>query len=222
MRILVDSLEPPQIAQVIAAHPLLCQPEITRLEAGDVWIDDLIIERKEPSDLLGSIADNRLFAQISAMRRLSEWVYLVITGQMPWDNLGRVMGTPWTQRSIQGALLQAQELGAVVVYSKDNADFAPTLAWLAQRDRSKINILDPRKYGIPMTLAQEILASLPGIGPERAGQLLINLNTAGRCLEWLTGNEEPSIPGIGPKIKEGCKKALGLNSDESLRRVKNE
>lgn len=219
MKILVDSLEPPQIAASIAAHPLLCQPEVRRLEAGDVWIDNLIIERKEPADLLASIADARLFNQVAAMRSLSEWVYVVITGQL---TPGYISGTNWTLRSIQGALLKAQELGAHIVTANGEADFAPTLAWLYKRDRSKIVILDPRKYGIPMTQAQEIMASLPGIGPERAGDMLQELDTVARCLEWLTGNDPVTIPGIGPKTREGCKKALGLKSDESLRRVKNE
>ena len=218
MKILVDSREPPHIASQIASHPLLGKPDITLLAAGDIWLDDIIIERKEPADLLASIADGRLFNQCAEMRNESAWCYILIMGQLTWDFAGKITGTGWNFRSVQGALLRCQELGISVVHAQNDNDLCTALIWLANRKRTQ-HVFLPQRTGLPMPDDQRILASLPGIGPERAGELLNerNLRDALLCLV----DPECKTKGIGVKTKTNIRELLNLSEGEILGIIKN-
>ena len=224
MKILIDSREPSWVQSQIISYPLLGIGEISTLPCGDVWIayedDLLIIERKEPNDLLNSIADGRLFNQCAMMRQESQWCYIVITGQLMWGYDGKITGTGWNFRSVQGALLQAQELGIGIVYSQNDTDFAHTCGWLLSRNRKIHTHIPPRKTGLPMTDDQRILASLPGIGYERAGELLrqYNLRDAFLCLF----DTSCKVQGIGVKTVKNLKQLFNLSDTEKLGVVTNE
>ena len=218
MKIKVDSREPPHIATKISAHPLLGAPEISLLPAGDIWLDDIIIERKEPADLLASITDGRLFNQCAEMRNESVWCYILIMGQLTWDFAGKITGTGWNFRSVQGALLQCQELGVSVVHAQNDTDLCTTLVWLANRKRTE-HVFLPQRTGLSMPDDQRILTSLPGIGPERAGELLneCNLRDALLCLV----DPKCKARGIGPAIKKNIRELLKLSEGEILGIIKN-
>jgi ERCC4-type nuclease len=177
---------------------------VEELKVGDVWLDDLIIERKTISDLLSSIADNRLINQASDMRYQSENCYLVICGSLVWTDRQKIVGTDWHFRSVIGALLSVQELGVCVVNAADDDDFPACLNWLLSRDRSGTMTLWPRKYGIPMTAADKILSSLPGIGEVKSAKLLDEYGNLADVIVNLTENND--------KIRE----AFGLAENEYL------
>jgi DNA excision repair protein ERCC-4 len=223
LKIVIDSREPSWVQSQISAYPLLGIGEISTLPCGDVWIaqeDDLvIIERKEPNDLLASIADGRLFNQCAEMRQESDWCYVVITGQLMWGYDGKILGTQWGFRSVQGALLQAQELGVGIVYSQNDTDFAHTCYWLLSRSRKIHTHIPARKTGIPMADDQKILASLPGIGYERALELLKerNLRDAFLCLI----NADCNVSGIGPKTYKNIRQLFNMLDNERME-IKND
>lgn len=218
MKILIDSREPSWVSSQIFSYPLLGIGEISTLPCGDVWIaqdDDLvIIERKEPNDLLASIADGRLFNQCAEMRQESIWCYVVITGQMLWGYDGKIAGTAWNFRSVEGALLQAQELGIGIVHSQNDTDFAHTCAWLLSRNRTVHTHIPPRKTGLPMPDDQKVLASLPGIGRERAYELLRDRNLREALLCLL--DPECKVPGIGDKTVKNLRQLFNLSDDERI------
>lgn len=214
MKILLDSREPPWIASQIASHPLLGQPEICALSCGDIWLDNLIIERKEPADLIESIKDGRLFNQCSEMRAESEWCYLLIMGQLVWGFDGKIVGTGWNFRAIQGALLQVQELGVSVIQAQNSDDLTPTLVWLANRQRTE-HVYLPARTGLPMPEDQRILASLPGIGPERASDLLKDKSLRDALLCLL--DPACKVAGIGPKTKKNIRELFNLSESEVLK-----
>lgn len=218
MKILFDSREPPYLAGQIAAHPLLGQPEIATLPCGDIWLDNLIVERKEPPDLLESIKDGRLFNQAAEMRAEAEWCYLLIMGQIHWGADGKIIGTGWNFRAIEGALLTVQELGVSVVHAQSSNDLAASLAWIATRERGRIMPLAPRRFGIPMLPSTEALAALPGIGPERAHTLLGEHGDLTQALVCLL-DPACQIPGIGPKTKEKIRELFNLAQGETLQKV---
>jgi ERCC4-type nuclease len=215
MKIILDTREPPNVYTQIATHPLLGIPELAMLPCGDIILDDIIVERKEPSDLLNSIKDGRLFNQCSEMRAGWEWAYLLITGQMTWGFDGKITGTGWNFRSIEGALLQCQELGVGVVHAQDSSDLATSLAWLVSRRRSKLLPISPRRIGVPMPLSNEILASLPGIGTERAHDLLLE---KGSLLDALLCLLDPAckVKGIAGKTKRNIRNLFNLAENQTL------
>lgn len=222
MKILIDSREPPTVVNKIKKHFIDANIEVRELPCGDVWIDeDVIIERKTIGDLLASIADNRIFNQANDMRQISEWCYIIIEGQLIWYD-SKIIGTDWHFRSVQGALLQVQELGVGVVHCDNANDFCKTVEWLANRNRDKATTIPPRKYGLPITTDEKIISALPGIGLERASKLLREYGSCIAVIECLLNNDCDLPSGIGEKTRQATKKALGLSIDEMIKVIKNE
>jgi len=219
MKIKVDSNElatAPWVVTQIREHPLLGAPEITSLPAGDVWIDDgelFIFERKNPHDLIESIKDGRIFNQCCEMRLEAEQCHVVIIGQMIWGMDGKIVGTGFNFRAIEGAILRCLDYGVYVSHCQNQADFATHLIWLLKRDRTQ-HVFLPQRTGLAMPDNQRILASLPGIGMERAGELLKerNLRDALLCLI----DPECKVRNIGPTIKKNIRELFNLADNERI------
>lgn len=222
--ILVDSREPVHIQRLkFGDVPTV----VTALEHGDLWMStgagDLIcVERKTPSDLLGSIKDGRVFPQAAGMRSRTPWSYVVITGSLAPDYAGKTLAdgrlTGWDWSSVQGALLTIQELGVGVVHSQGESDYEATVLRLADRKRGNEYVMQAKHDARVMTPAEIILTSLPGIGWDRAQDLMHHFSgRAGEALAWLTWQDTfGEIAGIGRGVKGQIRKALGLTDDAEL------
>lgn len=224
--ILLDSREPNWIHKLEFGGAL---KSVTALDYGDAWIttdtgDLVCIERKTPTDLLGSIKDNRLFAQLAGMRQRTPWAYLVITGVLTDTVNGMVVAdervTGWRWESVQGALLSAQETGVPIIYCRGDQDYEATICRLCGRERCKERVLEPTTQPRVMSPGEIMLTSLPGIGMERAQILLREFdNKPCDALAWLTwhrwDNGHP-ILGISTGIKLGIRTALKLDDSEII------
>jgi len=222
---IIDSREPAWVQRLTFGGAMVaCSP----LDAGDLLAtcDDgalLAVERKTPSDLLGSIRDDRLWAQLAGMRKVTPWAYLVITGDLRCSTDGKVLtdsrGTAWNWASVQGALLQAQEMGVFVVQCAGDDDYEPAVLRLAARSHKPEMVVPPAREAIPMSPAERILQSLPGIGLERAKAVLKYCGTVAWALNFLTSPDpvfDDKVPGIGPATKRAVRQALGLQDDEEM------
>jgi ERCC4-type nuclease len=199
---------------------------ITTLECGDAWIatDDgnlLCIERKTPSDLLGSIKDGRLFLQCAAMRAKTPWAYLLLTGALAHTLDGHVITdnrtTGWKYDDVIGALTSVQEMGVVVVSCQSDSHYEAAIIKLSRRDRREVKAVEPRTQARVLTQQEQVLISLPGIGLERAGLLLGEHGSAAYSIAWLSWLDSISeMEGIGNGTKNGVRRALGLAADEWL------
>ncbi len=221
--VFVDSREPEHI-QKLTFGGVPCM--VTALDAGDLWAscDDgelLVIERKTPNDLLASIGDNRLFLQTQKMRGRSAWAYVVITGMLTPSHDGKTIVngkvTGWNWHSVQGALLSVQEAGINIAYCEHDNQYEQTVMQLAARNRGE-KVLAPSVPARVMTAAETVLTGLPGIGLERAQDLLqYTNNSAAHAIAYLTWLDVfGEVAGIGPGIKQGVRRALGLADGESL------
>lgn len=195
---------------------------VTLLEAGDLLAatDDgqlLAVERKASGDLLNTLRDDRLFPQISRLREISPWAYLVVTGDLRPGPGGKTFvdgrETGWAWASVQGALCTVQELGVCVVQVGSDYDYEATIIRLANRSRDGIRVAPARDVSI-MGEAEMILSSLPGIGAEKAAVLLRECGDAHTALHYLTVWERhwihAPVPGIGDGTRRRVRKALGL------------
>lgn len=220
---IIDSREPGWVrALSFGGAMVACSP----LDAGDLLAtcDDgalLAVERKTPSDLLSSIRDDRLWAQLAGMRKVTPWAYLMVTGDLRCSTDGKVItdarGTGWNWASVQGALLQAQEMGVFVVQCAGDDDYEAAILRLAARSHKPEMVVPPARDAIPMSPAERILLSLPGIGPERVSALLEYCKTPAWALNFLTCDAvEGAVTGIGPGTKRAVRQALGLRDDEEL------
>lgn len=220
---IVDSREPEHIrCLTFGGSPVM----VDTLDAGDLWIAAsdgtlLVVERKEANDFLGSLRDGRLFPQLAKLRALTPWAYLAIVGYLqPGPNgLAVVDGhqSAWTWASIQGGLLTAQELGVAVLYVSHATDYEAAIVRLSNRDRTGLRV-QPARDATLVTDAEVILASLPGVGPERARAALAYCGTAAWALAFLSDDERQNdtVPGIGAGTKRKVRQALGLDGDLSL------
>jgi ERCC4-type nuclease len=219
--VLIDNREPSHIQNLkFGGVPSIKM----QLECGDLWAstDDgemLIIERKTPSDLLGSIKDGRLFNQAAAMRDKSKWAYVMVTGALAHTLDGHVVTdnrtTGWKFDDVQGALLTVQELGCNVVVCQSDQHYEEAVLRLARRDRKAVKPIEPRTQPHVITEQEKLLTALPGIGLERAGLLLGEHGSAAYSIAWLTWLDSiAEITGIGDGTKRNVRKALGLLPEE--------
>jgi ERCC4-type nuclease len=193
------------------------QTVVTQLQCGDAWIAAadgklLIVERKTADDLLASIADGRLFDQAAAMTAMTPWSYIAVEGVLEPSPNGKTISqrnpTGWQWAAVQGALQTVQEMGVAVVYLSGPEEFAPFIERLARRDRSAVRVGAVRK---PELLApgMSLLMSLPGIGPDRAKNLLEQAGTAAFALSCMT-DDHLNVIGIGKETRAKVREALGL------------
>lgn len=220
---IIDTREPQYIQQLTFGGALVT---CSLLEAGDLMAiaDDntlLVIERKTPEDLLNSIRDNRLWTQLTGIRTVSKWAYLVITGELRRGidgyvcTDGRVTG--WTWAALQGALLQIQEMGVFVIQTAGEDDYEAAILRLAARSHQESLLVPPARLPRVLDEAEQILCSLPGIGPEKVQPILNYAHTPAWALSWLSQLEsQEHVPGIGDGTKRSIRRVLGLQDEEEL------
>ena len=217
--VLLDSREPPWVQGLrFGSAPVAVQ----ELPAGDACLATpdamILVERKTPNDLLASIADDRLFHQVSGMRKQTPWCYVVVTGAID-AMMGKVRTdgrtTNWSWQSLQGALTTVQELGGIVVYCSGDDAYAPTLEWLAGRNHSTVRI-EAKRDSVLTTPAESILTALPGISEVRAAALLKHCGSAAWALAFLSNGGSDKVPGVGPSTHQAARAALGLTDDLTI------
>jgi ERCC4-type nuclease len=197
---------------------------ITALECGDVWASTgdgslVCVERKTSTDLLGSLSDERLWHQLAAMRAKSQWAYLVITGVLQPSGAGMTITdrgeSGWKWASVQGALIRAQECGVVVVHAAGDGDFESTVERLCARTRSPELVLKPVRTPTVLSAGEQVLASLPGIGLDKAQALLSGVGTAAWGLVDLTDMRSKTVRGLRGEVK-GIGDVTKLKAREAL------
>lgn len=218
---ILDSREPPWVKALDLGVPKM----VMALDAGDAWLstDDganLVVERKTLADLLGSIADGRLFMQTKAMVNVSPWSYVVVTGHPVIAN-GTLHLTPgadsgWKWKSVQGALLTVQEMGVGVVWREADNLYLDALQWLASRPRDPVRAV-PRRESVLESEAERILCALPGISTKLAQVALMVCGTPALAIARICSLlEETDIPGIAKGKRAQVRNALGLGELQHL------
>jgi ERCC4-type nuclease len=198
---------------------------VTLLEVGDVMCacDDgtsILIERKSPDDFLNSLKDDRLFLQLSNMLIETRWSYLIVTDPFTRGQQNQVVTargvTGWAWAALQGALTTIQELGVFVVYSAGEEGFEDTVLSIGRRSHDKTVKIPPAKMPQILSVQEAILASLPGIGFERASAVLDLSDGSPAWAICALTDATTHIPGIGDGIKRRVRAALKLADDAQL------
>jgi ERCC4-type nuclease len=221
--VIIDQREPTPIQRLPFGGAVI---SISLLEYGDLLAiaDDgtlLCVERKTPDDLLGSIRDNRLWTQLAGISQITRWAYLLITGELRRGTDGYVQTdgrtTGWSWAAVQGALLQAQEMGVFVVQAACELDYEDAVLRLAARSHREEMLVAPARCPRVLSEAEQILCALPGIGPERVQPILEYTSSPAWALSWLTQLEaQERVPGIGDGTKKSIRRVLGLADEEEL------
>jgi len=207
VRVVVDYREKPS---GVAEH-LLALPNVTvefkELTFGDYWVDDcLVVERKTMGDFAESIIDGRLFTQASSLSQRSERVAFILEGGMSqWE------GVNMKRECLQGAIITLTLLyGFPLLRSLNVEETARLMVYVAQqfqRSSRETATLHARKPKRRRTRQLQLLQALPGIGPERAVQLLDKFRTV-EAVITATQTDLESIDGIGPKTAAAIRSVL--------------
>lgn len=194
-----------------------CYPASLVLALSDATT--LAIRYMAPNEVLHAIRQRQLDSTLQGLRALSEWAYLLIGGVLVPNADGKVrLGndvTGWSWAALQGALLSAQELGVQVLHLQHASAVGDAVATLVRRQRSPKRVRPPRE-SLWLSPAEDMLQCLPGIGEERALQLLEFCGGRADIALMALTSRFAATPGIGPKIKAQVRAALGIPADMAL------
>ena len=183
-----------------------CDVQKKMLLFGDfVASDRVIIEKKTTKDFIQSITDKRLFQQLKAMKDNFEKPVLIIEGE------GSLYGV-LQPNIIRGTLAAiAVDMGIPIIWTKDLADTAGIVYWIARREQlqeNRTNVLRNKKTPDTMEEKQEYLvSSLPDVSIIRAKALLKHFKSPKNVFN-AKEEELTDVKGIGKKISERVKRVL--------------
>lgn len=180
----------------------------------------LAIRYLDANEVLNKIPRDNLFALCVALKQRSPWAYFIIGGGLEEANDGKTIAggqkrDGWHWSAVQGALLSVQELGVAVLHIPDERELGAAVARLGKRDRTTKR-LAPQKTVDAMSVAEDMLLCLPGIGAQLAHRLLAD---CGENFIWsliALVNSDCSVPGVGEKTCAKIREALGLLEDQNI------
>ena len=220
---IIDDREPSWVKALTFGGAMVAH---SQLDAGDLLCtcDDnalLAIERKTPDDFLNSLREDRIWPQLVGIKALTPWAYLMITGELRRGDDGKVWAdgraTQWAWVAVQGALLQAQEMGVFVVYAASSEDYEAAVLRLAARSHRTKMLMPAVRAPRILSEAERVLCALPGIGLEKVQPILEYAGTPAWAIMWLSElDAEEKVPGIGLGTKRAVRKALGLEDGQEL------
>ncbi|MEM1902860.1 MAG: ERCC4 domain-containing protein [Pyrobaculum sp.] len=145
----------------------------TKLEVGDYSAGGFIFERKSVSDFVNSIIDGRLFSQLERLRISEMRPVVIIEGDL-WRELQHRDVSP---NAVLGAQLAIYTMGVCIIHTADPIHTGSLLCIAAKRGRGGVKTPTVKKSRDIKTLQISLLASLPGVGPRRAEELLKKYGT---------------------------------------------
>jgi ERCC4-type nuclease len=146
----------------------------TKLDAGDYVAGRFIFERKSVADFVNSIIDGRLFDQAVRLKDTGLKPVVIVEGDL-WGELRFRKISP---NAVLGAQLALYGMDIGVVYTEDKAQTGALLCLAAKREvKSGVRTPSAKKKIDIKSLQIALLASLPGVGPKRAEELLRKYGT---------------------------------------------
>lgn len=181
--LIVDSREPESVKKAFD------QASIQALKFGDFSYTHpdgrlVLIERKEPSDLVASIIDGRLMRQVAGMvdevSRTSGQAYLLICG-FP-TGLGRI-----PQELVDSILIDCQMAGCVVLTS---GDYRRAIIGIIRKSAIESVPVAAKKKIKSDTWQMSLLKCLPGVGHKTAKLMLTKYGSLNVALAELLKSKE--------------------------------
>jgi DNA excision repair protein ERCC-4 len=178
-----------------------------RLAVGDYLVNGrCVFERKTIADFAQSIIDGRLFVQADKLARLSISAAIILEGRS--SDLAAIH---MRRESLQGAMVSLSLIFRLpVLRALDPAETAKLMLYAAEQitrhendGSSRYGRRPKRKRKIQLRLLQ----GLPGIGPNRAAQLLANF---GSVEAVMTASQErlEQVDGVGSRTAAAIRDVL--------------
>lgn len=166
----------------------------------------LAIERKRTDDFAASLKDGRLFQQVARMADEFPERILLVEGDFDREAVGALGGS-----ALRGALLSlALDWRTVPIRTRDVNDSAAFVVQaharvlarsqrLARTPRSAVPKLEP------LAPAASLLATIPGVGAQRADTIAARFPTAALLMR-ASETELASLDGVGPETARAVKR----------------
>jgi ERCC4-type nuclease len=240
MLITVDSNEkatnPKIVEEMKRMFPKL---KIASLESGDINIildtgDLIAIERKNASDFLGSIGDQRLFKQVEKMAKFAKFYCIIVIGSFAFtqDDMVVCNGeiTNWKGASLRGAMYSIQWSACPVIFTKKerfNETIMEVISLCSKPDKHMQRNHKRVLTFPPVDDRVDIISAFPGIGLTRAEALLnfvseseSDYGSIGKAIAWASCfplmDEKARPEGWGNKTVQTFRGMLGLKPNEYL------
>lgn len=187
-----------------------------RLPCGDyVCSENVVIERKTATDLIASIMDRRLFAQVANMTGNFETSILLLEGD-PYDTRSGIAPT-----ALDGAFSWLVTLSGVTLLPSSGVEHSArliaTVARHAQQGLGYEIALRSAKPKVIEMQRQYLIEGLPGVGPGRAKKLLEHFGSPSAVFA-ATVEQLKAVPGIGEGAAAGIVRVLHDNTGKGTRR----
>lgn len=172
---------------------------VARLPLGDYRVDGrFLFERKTLTDLVAAIKDGRLFRQALRLAATPLRPAIILEGT------GREFaGCNMRREAIQGALVTVSLFcGVPLLRTRTPEETVRTMLFAARQGRTFALGALPRRGRRPHGKRARqlyILQGFPGIGPERAHQLLARFGSV-EAIARATAEDLRSVEGIGERI----------------------
>ena len=168
---------------------------VKTIQFGDYCINDsLTIERKTARDFLQSIADTRLFKQLSNMKKYCDYPVVLIEGN-PFKT-----GMNFRYQAIRGALLSIQTIWHIpVIFSRSKNDTRNIFMMIGTQQEKCMNTVPLRGVYKPRKLKSGqlyLLQGMPQIGPRLAKRLMQRFGSVQRVMN-ASVDELKKVEGIG-------------------------
>jgi len=220
--VLVDTAEPMEMQ--LALLELGVPIKVVNLPIADYVISgETCLERKEGSDLSGSIKNSRIFQQINNMQEYKNKVLI-------YEHSDPVKGFRLQDESVLGTMAHAIVNGGLtVVHTKDMDDTAYLIKALWEKEGRGLKSVPEIKTKKPKKLIDQqnyFLSSLPEMGNKTASDLLKKFITPDKVLdairnvEFKVGPRSGKITGILGDI--GTIKGIGVKLITMWKRVLDE
>lgn len=205
----VDDREPPELVAAVRAHDDVGTVEVRRLDAGDLVIGDVGVERKTLPDYVSGLLARRPPDIHDQARRLADAYahpYLLLEAQLPADG---DEGVP--AAAVRGSAASITARLATPVVPCSDRDRLVDMAVRLGRKHAE----EPSQRALPpgsVTAAEEPTAkrmygTIDGIGPDTAARLHDAFPTVADLVA-ATPAELTAVEGIGPKRAAAITAAL--------------
>lgn len=222
--VVVDSNEPDEIAELVASHPDVDKHRIAPLDAADLVVNGIGIERKRPDDFASSLIEDRLDAQVRKLDECYERARILLEGSFShFDELEHTRLSPQSARGKAAAIDMRWGISVVPTGGRmfsDRAqellvDYAVRLGRKAVEEPSS-GFLQSSEVALDQPLGKRLWGCFDGVGPSRAEALHTALGSPVQSIEPSSVRSElVAVDGIGLKTAESIVEQIQDAHDEN-------
>lgn len=207
--VVIDSREPSNFITHVRGHEDVESWAISELPAGDLAIEGVLFERKEPSDFVSSMVEGRLYEQAGKLKDSTGHAYILIEGDI--GDFETLIHTKIPAKSVRGCVASVMERFQIpIIFCGD----PPTLVDMAIRiarkhgDAPPSSFIDQEIYATRhLPTVQRMYRCLPGVGQKTAESLHERYPTIPDIVA-ATEEELQEIDGVGAKTAKSIREEL--------------